>query len=240
MKRTLLFAAVALSALFADSAAMAGDFSTHIDLTSDYVWRGVSKADDQAALQGGVDYMQGLFYAGTWLSNVDLTGTHSQHAKTEWDLYGGVAPTVGNWHFNFGAIYYTFPSSSGLSYGELQTDVSHPWGQGMIGINMFTPIDTLERPYIEIAASYPLIDRLSISGALGDCGGDAASSNQGNSASHCNGVAAGYATWNAGLTYAIGAIVSLDLRYSQTSLNARDVNGALAAPKVYATLKAAF
>ena len=240
MKKNLLAVAVALSALFAGSAAMAGDVSYNIAVTSDYVWRGISKSNDQAALQGGVDYTQGLFYAGTWLSNVDLTDTNAKQANTEWDLYGGITPSVGNWHFNFGAIYYTYPSSSGLSFGELQTDVSHPWGKGTIGINMFTPIDTLERPYVEIAASYPLTGKLSISGALGDCGGDAASSNQSSNASHCNGVAAGYATWNAGLTYQLTSIASIDLRYSETSLNAREINGSLAAPKVYATLKAAF
>jgi uncharacterized protein (TIGR02001 family) len=236
MKKTPLVAAVALSAVFAGSAVMAEDFSYNLSVTSDYVWRGISKDNDLAALQGGVDYAHGLFYVGTWLSNVDLTGANGKPAKTEWDLYAGIAPTVGNWYFNFGAIYSTYPSFSGLSFGELQTDVSHTWGKGTIGINMFTPVQSLERPYVEIAASYPLTDKLSISGALGSCGGDA--NNQ--TTSHCNGVTSGYQTWNAGLTYQLTSIVSLDLRYSETSLNAREVNGSLAAPKVYATLKASF
>ncbi len=240
MKKTLLVAAVALSALFAGSAAMAGDFTYNIGVQSDYIWRGVSQNNDQAALQGGVDYKHGLFYAGTWLSNVDFAAANNTTAKTEWDLYAGIAPSVGDWSFNLGVYYYTYPNADNATFGEIQTDVSHPWGKGTIGINVFTPIDTLERPYAEIAASYPLTDKLSISGALGDCGGDAPSSNQSNNASHCNGVAAGYATWNAGLTYQLTSIVSIDLRYSETSLNAREVNGSLAAPKVYATLKASF
>ena len=236
MKKTLLVAAVALSALFAGSAAMAGDFSYNIGVTSDYVWRGVSQDNDQGALQGGIDYKHGLFYAGTWLSNVNFAGANNTTAKTEWDLYAGIAPTVGNWSFNFGAYYYTYPSADGVTFGELQADVSHTWGKGTIGINTFTPIDTLERPYVEIAASYPLTDKLSISGAIGDCNGDSANAKE----SHCNGVAAGYTTWNAGLTYALTSNLGIDLRYSENSMNAREVNGSLAAPKVYATLKATF
>jgi len=236
MKKTLLVAAVALSALFAGSAAMAGDFAYNIGVQSDYVWRGVSQDNDQAALQGGIDYKHSMFYAGTWLSNVDFPAANNTTAKTEWDLYAGIDPSVGNWSFNFGVYYYTYPSADNATFGELQTDVSHTWGKGSIGINMFTPIQSLERPYVEIAASYPLTDKLSISGALGDCGGDAGTQ----TTSHCNGVAAGYTTWNAGLTYQLTSIVSLDLRYSENSLNAREVNGSLAAPKVYATLKASF
>ncbi len=247
MKKTLLVAAVALSALFAGSAAMAGDFSYNIGVQNDYVWRGVSQNNDGSALQGGVDYKKGTFYAGTWLSNVDFAGTGNTHANTEWDLYAGVTPTVGNWTFNFGVYYYTYPNAKGVTFGELQTDVSHPIGKGTIGVNMFTPIDTLERPYTEIAISYPLTDKLSISGALGDCEGDSASAKE----SHCNGVNAtnllaagihgnGYTTWNAGLTYALTPNLGLDVRYSENSANARAVNGSLAAPKVYATLKASF
>ncbi|MGZ3297906.1 MAG: TorF family putative porin [Asticcacaulis sp.] len=236
MKKTILVAAVALSALFAGSAAMAGDLSYNIGVQSNYIWRGVSQTNNQAALQGGVDYKKGVFYAGTWLSNVDFAGTGGTHADTEMDLYAGVTPTVGDWSFNFGAYYYTYPNAKGVTFGEIQADVSHSLGKGTIGINSFTPIDSLERPYYEIAASYPLTSALSISGALGTCEGDA--KNQ--KVTHCNGVARGYQTWNAGLTYAITSNLSLDVRYSENSINARTVNGSLAAPKLYATLKASF
>ncbi len=238
MKKTILVAAVALSALFAGSAAMAGDgpFAFNLGVTNDYIWRGVSQDNDQSALQGGIDYKKGTFYAGTWLSNVDFAGTGNTHADTEVDLYGGVTPQVGNWSFNFGAYYYTYPSAKGVTFGELQADVSHPIGKGTIGINTFTPIDSLERPYYEINMSYPVTDKLAVSGAMGICEGDA--SNQ--KVSHCNGVTKGYATWNAGATYNLTSVLSLDVRYSQTSKNATTAEGSIAHPKVYATLKAAF
>ena len=236
MKKTLLIAAVAFGALFAGSAAMAGDFSYNIGVTSNYIWRGVSQTNDQAALQGGIDYKHGTFYAGTWLSNVDFAGTNNTHANTEWDLYAGIAPQAGNWSFNFGAYYYTYPSADGVTFGELQADVSHTMGKGSIGINTFTPIDSLERPYYEINMSYPVTDKLSLSGAMGVCEGDAANQKE----SHCNGVARGYTTFNAGTTFALTSALSLDVRYSQTSKNATTADGSIAHPKVYATLKAAF
>lgn len=237
MKKTILVAAVALSALFAAGSALAdGPVAFNLGVTNNYIWRGVSQTNDQSALQGGIDYKKGTFYAGTWLSNVDFAGTGSTHASTEVDLYAGVTPQVGNWSFNFGAYYYTYPSAKGVTFGELQADVSHPIGKGTIGINSFTPIDSLERPYYEIAMSYPITDKLSLSGAMGVCEGDAANQKE----SHCNGVARGYTTFNAGTTFALTSNLSLDLRYSDTSKNARLVNGSLAAPKVYATLKANF
>ena len=249
MKKTLFVAAVALGALFAGSAAMAGDFAYNIGVQSNYIWRGVSQTNNEAALQGGIDYKKGTFYAGTWLSNVNFAGTGGTTANTEMDLYAGIAPTVGAWSFNFGAYYYTYPNAKGVTFGEIQTDVSHSWGKGTIGINTFTPIDTLERPYVEIAASYPLTDKLSASGALGTCSGDVNAKFDATSGivikSHCGGVVAGYQTWNAGLTYALTPNLGLDVRYSETSLNARQTDDVppfdhVAGPHLYATLKATF
>lgn len=199
MKKTLLVAAVAVSAFFACSAAMAqddkGSLTFNIEATSNYVWRGVSQTTNGAALQGGADYSKGVFYAGTWLSNVDW-GTST---NTEMDLYMGVTPHVGNYGFDFGVIYYTYPGhdkADAGSVGELKAAVNHPMGKGTIGAAMYLPTDTLERPYYEVNASYPLGDKLSVSGAL------------------ANYESAGYTTENIGLTYAMTDHLGVDVRYS--------------------------
>ena len=232
MKKSLLVAAVAISALFAGGAAMAqdaGSLSYNIEATSDYVFRGISQtANDGAALQGGLDYKKGTFYAGTWLSNVDFAGTGNTHANTEWDVYAGLQPTVGDYSFDFGVIYYVYPdecSGCDFTVGELKTAVSHPMGKGTIGLAMYTPIKQLEHPYYEINASYPLTDKLSISGALAN--------NEANIA-EAGGLA--YTTSNIGLTYAINSTLSIDLRQSGAS---KEATGH-ALSHTFVTLKAGF
>ena len=74
MKTKVSRAGVALVALLATAGtAMAeGEWSGNVAMTSDYTWRGVSQSNEDPAIQGGFDYANGLFYAGTWASNVDF------------------------------------------------------------------------------------------------------------------------------------------------------------------------
>ncbi len=52
-------------------------FSANVGVVSNYLWRGVTQADDGPAVQGGVDYAHSSgFYLGTWVSNIDW-GTSS-------------------------------------------------------------------------------------------------------------------------------------------------------------------
>lgn len=201
MKKTLV-AAVAISALFAGGAAMAQDDAGHLSyniaVTSNYVWRGVTQTDNNAALQGGIDYSKGMFYAGAWASNVDFPYGDG-NADTELDLYMGLTPSAGDFHFDFGAIAYTYPSSGGDVITELKSAVSHPMGKGTIGAALYLDTNTLEDPYYEVNASYPLTDKWSVSGALG------------------NYEQYGYTTKNIGFTYAINDTLGLDLRWADAS-----------------------
>jgi len=217
MKKTLLVAAVAISALFAGSAAVAqdaGEFSFNIAATNNYVWRGVTQTEDEGAIQGGVDYKKGIFYAGAWGSNVSFAG--DSDTSTEVDLYMGLAPSVGDWSFDFGYIHYMYPNecdACDYNFGELKAAVSHPMGKGTIGAAMYLGAEDLEDPYYEVNASYPLTDKLSVSGAIG------------------NYEAFGYSTWNVGGTYALTDNLSLDVRYSEASKLPSNL---------YATLKVGF
>jgi uncharacterized protein (TIGR02001 family) len=200
--KKILVAAVAISALFAGGAAMAQDDAGHLSyniaVTSNYVWRGVTQTDNNAALQGGIDYSKGMFYAGAWASNVDFPYGDG-NADTELDLYMGLTPSAGNFKFDFGVIGYTYPSSGGDAITELKAGVSHPMGKGAIGAVMYLDTDTLEDPYYEVNASYPLTDKWSVSGALG------------------NYELYGYTTKNIGFTYALTSNLGLDLRWADAS-----------------------
>lgn len=196
MKKFLLAATIAASALVAGAASAEGALSYNIAATNNYVWRGISQSNKEAAVQGGIDYTNGSFYAGTWASNVDF----GSDASLEVDLYAGLKPTVGNWSFDFGAIYYAYPDEDALNFGELKAGFTHPMGKGTIGAAMYTNWETLENPYYELNAAYPLTEKWSVSGAFGKqelSGGD-------------------YTTWNIGAAYALSSNLSLDVRYWDT------------------------
>ncbi len=76
----------------------ASPVSYNVGAVSDYRYRGISQSRLLPAAQGGVDYANGPFYAGTWLSTIkwvsDAGDTFSPsvdtgNAPVEWDLYLG-------------------------------------------------------------------------------------------------------------------------------------------------------
>ena len=194
MKR-ILFAASALAALaFAGSASAEGAFSYNIAATSDYVFRGFTQTDGGAALQGGIDYSNGIFYAGGWASNVDF-------ADYEVDLYLGVKPVVGDFTFDLGLVSYQYGDEA-LNSTEAKAAVSYPFYKGTIGAAYFHNLDFDDTTYYEINAAYPLSEKFSVSGAIGeqDLGG------------------AKYTVGSVGVTYAITPTLSLDGRFSDTNI----------------------
>lgn len=197
MTKTILVSAIALAAAaFAGTASAEGaTVSYNVGVTNDYVFRGVTQNGGDAALQGGIDISEGKFYGGVWASNVDF-------ADREVDVYAGYKPTVGDFSFDLGAIYYNY-DTPGLDSTELKAAVSHPFYKGTIGAAVYDNIDFGNYFYYEVNASYPLTDKLSVSGAIGEQSFSSA---------------AKYSTGNIGLTYAISSKYSIDLRYSDTNI----------------------
>jgi len=133
---TLCFAA---STMLVASSAMAwesGDHSTSasVALSSDYVWRGYSQTEEEAAISGSFDYAHASgFYAGTWASNVDF----SDDASIEIDVYAGFGGEFGesgisydlgvlryiydgedyDWNEFYGSVGYSF-FSLGVAYSS--------------------------------------------------------------------------------------------------------------------------
>lgn len=198
MKKFLLTAAAAAVIGFAGSASahdlLGGTISYNVDATSDYVFRGITQTDGDAALQGGIDFSKGMFYAGTWASNVAF-------ADYELDVYAGIKPTAGDFSFDLGAITYQY-NDSALNTTELKAAVSHPFYKGSLGAALYHNIDFGDTDYYEVNGSYPLTGKLSVSGAVGE--------------QRLGSLR--YTTENLGLTYAFSPIVSLDVRASDTNI----------------------
>jgi uncharacterized protein (TIGR02001 family) len=205
-----------------------GALSYNIAVTNDYVWRGVSQTGRGEAVQGGIDYTNGIFYAGAWASNVDFSAAGDEDTDLEIDVYAGVKPTYKDFSFDFGGIYYGYPnqpSDTNLSFGELKAAVSHPIGKGAIGAAAYYSMDFGgggESLYSELNASYPVTEKLSVSGAMGK-----------QSVEDYD----GWTAWNIGAGYALTDALSVDVRYWDTGDHDLGTNYK---DRIAVTLKAAF
>ena len=226
--KTALIAAAASVAL--GGAAMAEDLklSYNVGVASDYIFRGVSQTQHDPQIFGGADLTYGMGYAGVWASNVDFGASNP---SAEVDLYAGVKPTLGDTALDLGVIYYGYVKDKDLtpgaySYLELKAAASRPIGPATVGLAFFYspefPGKTGDGLYYEMNGSIPVMDKLTVSGALGhqeiDSAGD-------------------YATWNIGASYAINDKLTADLRYSDTDEHGY---GEIYGSRVAVSLKAAF
>ena len=91
--------------------------TTNVGLFSQYVFRGVSYTQEKPAVQGGADFAHSSgLYAGIWGSNVSSKAINE--AVGEIDVYGGWAPTVGDFTFDIGLLRFNFPDSTYPGTGE--------------------------------------------------------------------------------------------------------------------------
>jgi len=113
MKKILLTAMLASSAIMLPANAVAGDVSvsTSIDYTTDYVFRGVSLAE--SAIQPGVEVSFGDAYVGAWVSTG--IGDTSVAAADELDLYAGYGLSLSDdFSADVGITYYHYPQGGSL------------------------------------------------------------------------------------------------------------------------------
>lgn len=128
-----LAAPLLLGALLLASVPMTAraELSFNVGVASNYLFRGVTQTDDNAAIQGGIDYeAPSGFYIGTWASNVDFDG-----AGYELDVYLGFAAELDNGlGFDVGYLYYGYPDASpdDIDFGEIYASISYgPFSGGL-------------------------------------------------------------------------------------------------------------
>lgn len=105
MKTLIIATTIALSS----TAALAEvNLSGEAAITNNYIWRGITQSDDNAAVQAGIELESHGLFGGVWASSVDF---NDNEASLEIDGYGG-------YRFNLsealtaeiGGIYYHYPS----------------------------------------------------------------------------------------------------------------------------------
>jgi uncharacterized protein (TIGR02001 family) len=178
----------------------------NIGANSDYEFRGVSQTNNKASIFGGADLtIEGIGYAGVWLSNVDfLNGT-----RLEYDLYAGIRPVVGPVTVDLGVIRYGYnpqPSGPREVYTEWKVAPSMALGPATVGLAYFYSDnffgETGSANYYELNGSMPIGKTpFSVSGAIGK--------------QQVKGPL-DYTTWNLGVGYALNSHIGFDLRYWDT------------------------
>lgn len=119
--------AMAAPMLMAVSSAQA-DLTGNVGVHSKYLLRGISEENTGAALQGGVDYSEGLFYAGWWGSSLSYNYENPGNGKTnktgfENNLYGGVTGEISGISWDVGLIQYLYVNVDDSDLTELKMAV---------------------------------------------------------------------------------------------------------------------
>ena len=200
----------------------------NVATTSDYVFRGVSQTEEEAAISGGVDLTYGSFYAGAWASNVSFVGDDDTNAEV--DLYGGFRTEAAGWALDIGAVGYLYtnqPDNADYDYVELKLAGSRAIGPATVGAAVYYSPDFFgaaedEATYVEANAAFSPADKWTIGGAVGR---QYVSSDF------------DYTTWNVGTAYQLTDNLALDLRYHDT--DEHDF-GAVYDSRAVASLKAVF
>ena len=224
--RTAFACAAAVAALLTAGAASAQDtpeVAWNLGVTSDYVFRGYSQTSEDPAIFGGVDVTIGSFYAGAWASNVDF----GDDTDAEVDIYGGYRTEVSGFAVDVGVVGYLYvsqPAGADYDYAEFKAAASRAFGPVTLGAAVYWSPDFFgadeEATYIEANAAFSPAAKWTVSGAVGHQALD---------------VNADYATWNAGVAYAVSDNVVVDVRYHDT-----DVTGPLSDDRVVGALKFIF
>jgi uncharacterized protein (TIGR02001 family) len=115
MKNSIVLATAVASVL--TSGIAAAELTANAAIASNYIWRGVTQTNDQAAGQGGIDWAHGSgLYVGTWVSNVDFSGLGDGY---EMDVYAGFGGEVGGLGYDIGVISYQYPVSPEFNFTEV-------------------------------------------------------------------------------------------------------------------------
>ncbi len=112
-----------LKAVAAPEPAPLWDVAFGVKLATDYVFRGISQTDGNAAVQGYAELrLFDWIYGGVWASNVDFPPVNQfggftglTDASAEVDLYFGLRHTWGAFTADVGFVYYYYPGEIGVN-----------------------------------------------------------------------------------------------------------------------------
>ena len=197
--------------------------SGNIAVTSDYIFRGITQTDSEAAVQGGGDLECGIFYAGVWASNVDFGDN-----EIEVDFYAGIKPEFKGITFDLGVIAYTYDEDDTVV--EIKVGASAEIFTGAtLGFTAFLNTEdevyTYETTFEKAFASNVGPFSPTFSAVVGFVEDE----------DDFVGLGGDYTYWNVGVSLGFAKNFALDLRYHDTDVDTSDSD-----ERFVATLSASF
>lgn len=92
------------------------DVSYSAGVSNMYLWRGINISNPAPTVSGSIDWSNDMFYAGTWTSSEG-----SFDGSSEWDVYGGYTPKVGDFGFTLGYNGYLYPYNAKKMFTDQST-----------------------------------------------------------------------------------------------------------------------
>lgn len=138
-------------------------------LTSDYVWRGSSQTQGDAAVQAGFKaaHRSGV-YASVWGSNVEFApGTH---ASSEFDFSVGWAGKIArDWSLDVNLLHYRYPSTTAdLNWTELNGTLTWRDDYWLSLAYSNLALGSRDRGlYAQLGARFPVNDAIRFEAAVG-------------------------------------------------------------------------
>lgn len=135
--------AAALAGLYVAAPGQADTLTANASVTNNYIWRGLTQTENEAAVQGGIDWASDSgFYVGTWVSNVNYGP--SDVYSYENDIYAGFAFSAGGLDFDIGYLYYNYDKEAEFDFGEVYGTVG--FGGFSLGLWVLTNTEADEGP----------------------------------------------------------------------------------------------
>jgi uncharacterized protein (TIGR02001 family) len=94
----------------------------NFDITTNYVFRGISNSNNNPAFQGGLTYtfLSTGIYLNVWGSNVDFADPQGNQATVEADTIVGIANDINDdWSYNISFDRYNYPKAAAANYNEV-------------------------------------------------------------------------------------------------------------------------
>ena len=164
---------VMLLAVMVFEPSIAAEFTGYVALTSDYVKRGVSQSDNNAALQLGADIsFDSGFFAGAWGSSVDIDNEPTGQRDRELNLYVGYDYDVSDiWRLSANIVSYEYPRQTGdidYNYVEYTLAVNYDdrlWLEYAYSPDLYNSNRSSEN--VELFAEFSLSENWSVGSGVG-------------------------------------------------------------------------
>jgi uncharacterized protein (TIGR02001 family) len=170
---SVAFAQTPAAPTAAPAAAPASPWSVNAGIASSYIYRGLNQSGFKPALQLGADYApEAGFYMGVWGSSIRWLKDYGvSNGSAEIDIYAGYKGTAGDFGYDIGALQYYFPGS--LKPGATTANTTEVYVAGTykmftlkyshtVSSSIFATPNTRGSYYVELNATFPVIDNLNL------------------------------------------------------------------------------